>query len=356
MIKQDFIKPTISFNKNCHYKDYKLGEVLDRVTDPLDPKDDEFYCEIGIKSHGKGIFYKPLTTKHDIGDKRVFWVKKDLLILNVVFAWEQAVAKTTENDVGKIASHRFPMFKPKPAFLDLDYILYFFLTDLGKKLLGIASPGGAGRNKTLGQKAFDRLSINLPPIDEQKKIADFVGAVDKKIQILETELDTLLSFKKAMLQNFIGDNRKEPKWPSVPLKSILTEKKEKNFNALFSRTEVLSVSGKYGVVNQVKHLGRSYAGESILDYNVVDQYDIVYTRSPLKNNPYGIIKSNKGQPGVVSKLYAVFECKNSTTSTFIENYFELDVNANRYLRPLVHKGAKNSMNISKRRFLSGYIE
>ena len=29
MIKQDFIKPTISFNKNCHYKDYKLGEVLD---------------------------------------------------------------------------------------------------------------------------------------------------------------------------------------------------------------------------------------------------------------------------------------------------------------------------------------
>lgn len=356
MSNNESIKPTISFDESCKYNSYKLKDVLERVVRPVILKNDTFYYEIGIKSHGKGIFYKPSTTKEKIGNKKVFWIQKDLLILNVVFAWEQAVAKTTENEVGKIASHRFPMYKVKPKLLDLDYIMYFFLTEQGKKLLGVASPGGAGRNKTLGQKAFDNLNIKLPPIEEQEKIAGFIKSVDKKIKLLNRELDYILSFKKGVLQRIFEGRDNHTKWLSLPLSSILKEKKEKNFDAVFTRENVLSVSGKFGIVNQIEHLGRSYAGKSILDYNVVATGDIVYTRSPLKNNPFGIIKSNKGKAGVVSKLYAVFQCEDVNTSIYIENFFELDDNANRYLRPLVHKGAKNAMNISKQRFLTGNIE
>ena len=73
----------------------------------------------------------------------------------------------------------------------------------------------------------------------------------------------------------------------------------------------------------------------------------MYTKSPLKENPYGIIKLNKGVPGIVSTLYAVYNVKeNNADGEFIEHYFSLDANTNRYLRPLVRKGAKNDMKIN----------
>ncbi len=78
-----------------------------------------------------------------MGDKRVFWVEPDCLVLNIVFAWEQAVARTTKSEAGKIASHRFPMFRPKKDKVDLDFVLYFLKSKWGNKLLELGSPGGA---------------------------------------------------------------------------------------------------------------------------------------------------------------------------------------------------------------------
>ena len=98
--------------------------------------------------------------------------------MNIVFAWEQAVAKTTEKETGMIASHRFPMYSPVETQSDLDYLLQFFLTRKGKSLLELASPGGAGRNKTLGQKEFENLKFLVPNDAEQTKIASFITAID----------------------------------------------------------------------------------------------------------------------------------------------------------------------------------
>lgn len=79
----------------------------------------------------------------------------------------------------------------------------------------------------------------------------------------------------------------------------------------FGKGDVLSVSGEYGVINQIAFQGRSFAGESVADYHIVGTDDIVYTKSPLKANPYGIIKVNKGIPGIVSTLYAVYHPLNT---------------------------------------------
>lgn len=46
------------------------------------------------------------------------------------------------------------MYKLDDTKVDLDYFTRLFLTKRGQTLLELASPGGAGRNKTLGQKNF----------------------------------------------------------------------------------------------------------------------------------------------------------------------------------------------------------
>ena len=131
--------------------------------------------------------------------------------------------------------------------------------------------------------------------------------------------------------------------------------KEKNKDEAFGKEDVLSVSGEQGVVNQITLLGRSYAGESVTPYHVVETGDVVYTKSPLKENPYGIIKQNRGTAGIVSTLYAVYHCSTPITGQYLENYFCIDTYLNNYLKPLVKRGAKNDMKVNNEEVLLGRI-
>ena len=92
-------------------------------------------------------------------------------------------------------------------------------------------------------------------------------------------------------------------WEQRKLSEYLDVSNEKNTEDVFTKQDVLSVSGDFGIVNQIEFQGRSFAGVSVSNYGVVHTGDVVYTKSPLNSNPYGIIKTNKGKPGIVSTLY-----------------------------------------------------
>lgn len=143
-----------------------------------------------------------------------------------------------------------------------------------------------------------------------------------------------------------------PDWEKTHLSKLLSERKEKNSNNEY--TEVFSVAKEKGVINQIEHLGRSYASDDLSNYKIVKPNDIVYTKSPTADFPYGIIKQNKtGRTGVVSVLYAVFEPKTPEIGRFLDIYFSSWVNTLNYLKPIVNKGAKNTININNDVFLKG---
>ncbi|MHB6443235.1 restriction endonuclease subunit S, partial [Klebsiella pneumoniae] len=197
--------PKIRFKSfSASLGEHKIEDILARFVSPVSVSKIEKYREIGIRSHGRGLFHKEEVSGAELGDKRVFWIKKDAVIFNIVFAWEQAVAITSSKDEGCIASHRFPMYLPKDNKCNTDYIRRYFLTKKGKYLLEFASPGGAGRNKTLGQKNFDELVVTIPDVTEQTKIADFLSSVDEKITLLKNQYDLLCQYKKGMMQKIFS--------------------------------------------------------------------------------------------------------------------------------------------------------
>jgi type I restriction enzyme S subunit len=149
--------------------------------------------------------------------------------------------------------------------------------------------------------------------------------------------------------------RNAQEWERKKISELLFETKQRNRNLEYSPKDVLSVSGEYGIVNQIELLGRSYAGVSVKDYHIVETGDIVYTKSPLKKNPFGIIKENKGKPGIVSTLYAVYRATDKAYSTYLDHYFSRDYNLNSYLQPIVRKGAKNDMKVNNFAVLGGEI-
>ncbi len=210
---------------DCHRIDW----FLKRVVSPVDVKAECAYREIGVRSHGKGIFHKAEITGRDLANKRVFWVQKNTFIVNIVFAWEHAIALTSDAEEGFIASHRFPMFSSLKNRSYTPFVRHFFLRKRGKYLLGLASPGGAGRNKTLGQSTFAELKVTFPPLPEQQKIASFLSAVDEKIAQLTHKKELLEQYKKGGMQKlfsqairFKDDNGDEfPDWKKRELKDIL---------------------------------------------------------------------------------------------------------------------------------------
>lgn len=207
------------------WKVQKISECLERVVDAVAPEPDKFYREIGIRSHAKGIFHKEPVTGKSLGDKRVFNIYPDCFVVNIVFAWEQAIAMTSNNEVGMIASHRFPMFRPKKNRCDISYITYFFKTLRGKYLLELASPGGAGRNKTLGQNEFAKLEILLPPPGEQRRIAQILSTWDRAIEVTEKLLSNSQQQKKFLMQHLLTGKKRFPdfngEWVRVKFEKIL---------------------------------------------------------------------------------------------------------------------------------------
>lgn len=194
------------------WKKFKLSDCLTKVERPVEVVLDKHYAQIGIRSHGKGLFHKESVTGEELGNKAVYWVEPDCFVLNIVFAWEQAIGKTTSSEAGMIASHRFPMYRPKDNLVDIDYLISFFMTKRGKEVLEAASPGGAGRNRTLGQERFLNSVITFPPIAEQQKIAEILSAQDRVIELKTKLLEEKKRLKKYLCQVLIsGESQSEGK-------------------------------------------------------------------------------------------------------------------------------------------------
>lgn len=183
----------------------QLGNVLKKVRRQVDIDPDAEYRQIGIRSHGKGIFHKEPVLGRDLGNKSIFWVKPGDFVLNIVFAWEGAVAVVTDAELGMCGSHRFPTFVVNSDKLELDYLLLHFKSQEGIIQLESVSPGGAGRNKTLSQSDFLRLKIRLPPIEEQRRIVEVMCDIELNITRVEAQITSAQQIKQGVMQQLFSD-------------------------------------------------------------------------------------------------------------------------------------------------------
>lgn len=149
------------------------GEVMTLKRRSVSVNPTAEYREIGVRSFGRGLFTKQAVSGAELGDKRVFEIHPGDLILSNVFAWEGAVGSADDRHVEMIGSHRFMTWVPTGG-ADVDFLRHFFGSDLGIEALGAASPGSAGRNRTLSIKNLSKLKVPTPPPPEQSRVVQFL--------------------------------------------------------------------------------------------------------------------------------------------------------------------------------------
>ena len=246
-----------------------------------------------------------------------------------------------------------------------DYLVQYFNSPAWYEAVNEVCAEGARNHGLLNVSPDDFFATThhfAPTKAEQEKVATFLSLYDQKIETQIAKVDALETRRKGLLQQifsqeirFKADGGSEfPKWEETKLNTYLYENKERNKDNKFGKEDVLSVSKDFGVINQIQYQGRSLAGEDVSNYHIVRNGNVVYTKSPLGKQPYGIIKASH-EEGIVSTLYAVYYCRDNALPEIIDYYFSLDDTLNRYLKPLVNIGAKHDMKVNNTDALAGIV-
>lgn len=215
----------------------------------------------------------------------------------------------------------------------------------------IRALSNTGGQENLNAELIREISFPLPGLDEQVRIAQILRAWDDAIHKTE-QLIAAKARRLTALRIKLFAREKRPGYVRVTLESILTE----TGNLSDGTLPVYSVSVHKGLINQVEHLGRSFSAATTDHYNLVRPGDIVYTKSPTGEFPYGIVKQSLAkEDAAVSPLYGVYRPSTDDIGILLDFYFESPTNAKNYLHPLVQKGAKNTISITNDQFLKGEI-
>lgn len=175
-----------------------LSAIVIPYSDPVEVPHNG-YERLGIRSHGKGVFHEYVEAGKEITTAQLHRVAAHNFIVNITFAWEHAVAVTSDEDAGKLVSHRFPQFSMADGIYD-QFLKYMILDARFHHHLLLSSPGGAGRNRVLKIPEMLEYEMRIPDIEEQKQIAGYLNSLDNLIELYRIRVEKLKDIKAACLQ------------------------------------------------------------------------------------------------------------------------------------------------------------
>ncbi|ALO29769.1 restriction endonuclease S subunit [Porphyromonas gingivalis A7A1-28] len=257
-----------------------------------------------------------------------------------------AIGKVFHYSEGKIAVHQ-RVYILSDITIGTKYLFYYFADKFYNRVMRLSAKNTVDSVRI---NMITDMPISLPSLAEQEKIAGFLSLIDERIQSCSETITQMKSLRISFYRTISHQRKRE--WQNIFLRDILTERKENNS----MHYDVYSVSVSRGIVNQIEHLGRSFAAKDTSHYNTVHFGDVVYTKSPTGRFPYGIVKQSRVKSAVaVSPLYGVYIPNNYYIGVVLNNFFESSVRTSNYLAPLIQKGAKNTMNITTQHFLDNKI-
>lgn len=162
----------------------------------------------------------------------------------------------------------------------------------------------------ISKKAMSGTFLIVPPLAEQKKIAEVLGVWDKAIEKQSQLIEQLTLRKRGLMQQLLTGKRRLPgfsdPWKVCELRELFKERNENNRVDL----PLLSISGDKGVILQTESDKRDISNDDKSKYKRINKGDIGYNtmrmwqgRSALSNiegivSPaYTIVIPNEGVDG-----------------------------------------------------------
>ena len=203
-----------------------------------------------------------------------------------------------------------------------DFIYYSILERKGRLKLIAGEQAVPVLNKT----EFSKFKIPLPPLPEQKKIADCLSTWDCAIEKQSQLINALTQRKKALMQQLLTGKKRLPgfegEWKEVKLGDLFEKINRKNEEG---NTNVVTISAQRGFVKQTDFFNKSVASETLDNYSLIYHGEFCYNKSYSNGYPLGATKRLIAfEKAVVTTLYICFKIKDQKKSngSFFEQFFE----------------------------------
>lgn len=305
------------------WKSYRFNDVVKIVTGLVNPKV-EPYCNMphvgtaNIESFtGKLLEYN--LAKHDnltsgkylFNENHVVYGKINPQLAKVVFPGFKGIC----------SADAYPL-ECRDELLIPSFLKYLLLQNrFFKYSVSVSKRTGMPK---INRDELAIFKFVLPNLNEQQKIASFLSAVDKRIELLQRKKDLLEDYKKGVLQQlfsqqirFKDENGNDfPDWEPKKLGDILIEVTEKT--TVSNQYTILSSTAK-GLYNQSDYFNRDIASKDNTGYKILRKNQLVF--SP-QNLWLGNINVNtKFEIGIVSPSYKIFKFNENHTSSSFCKYF-----------------------------------
>ena len=208
----------------------------------------------------------------------------------------------------------------------------------------------------VSKKDFSRFKIPVPPLAEQKKIAEVLGLWDKAIEKQSQLIEQLTLRKRGLMQQLLTAKRRLPvfsgPWKKVRLGEICERVTRKNTE---DNKNVMTISAQRGFVVQTDFFNKSVASETLESYYLVFKDEFCYNKSYSNGYPMGAIKRlSEADKAVVTSLYICFKVKSSmrVSIDYLAYYFD-NGGLNKGLTKIANEGgrAHGLLNVTPTDFL-----
>lgn len=206
-----------------------------------------------------------------------------------------------------------------------------------------------------------KIRVLLPPLPEQKKIAEILSTWDRAIETVEALLATARTQKRALMQTLLTGKRRFPEfegqeWREVRFEEVFDRVRRKNS---VGNENVLTISGQDGLVSQQEYFNKRVAAADLSGYTLLVGGDFAYNKSYSAGYPMGAIKMlPDGKSGVVSSLYLCFALAkpDAHCREFFRHFFEAGC-FNHEIYKIAQEGARNHglLNVSVTDFFRAKI-
>ena len=211
-----------------------------------------------------------------------------------------------------------------------DYIKHYSDSLKWYRQIYIISAEGARNHGLLNVPTddfFATIHFLSPDIEEQKKIADFLSLVDRRIEKQRQLVESLKKYKRGLLSAIFDNKLIGENWKKYKLSSILKERS--TYSEKDGSYEHVTLS-RDGIIPKTERYDRDFLVSSEnKKYKITKMGDICYNPANMK---FGVICLNTYGNAIFSPIYITFEIKSDFDKPFVGLYMTRNDFINRSLK------------------------
>lgn len=224
-----------------------------------------------------------------------------------------------------------------PSGLVDGLFLSFWLAGNKHKIKSLVTTAGHGTGR-LDTESLKVFPINLPQINEQRKIAKILSTWDKAISTTERLIDNSKQQKKVLMQQLLTGKKRllddsgksfDGEWKEFQLGELFKERVETGFNEL----PLISITSNGGVISRDDVGRKDTSNKDKSKYRRICPNDIGYNTMRMWQGVSGLSELE----GIVSPAYTILIPQNGVSPKFASYLFKLP--------KLVHIFERNSQGL-----------